>query len=96
MYLILYDIKKNTSRTRISKRLVKEGYDRIQLSVFVGRDDPYKNSVLWDFLQSSCDVETDRLFVISISKHLFKQMKQIGKSNWNMEYLTGEKNELFI
>ena len=96
MYLIIYDIQKDHSRIKVSKHLEKEGYNRIQLSVFIGTEDPNANSSLWSYLSDCCDENTDKLFVLSISSYLFKQMKYIGKLNWDIDFLLGEKKELFI
>ena len=51
IHLIFYDISTDRIRTKIARRLVAEGYERIQLSVFAGNPHPQSNTQLWQDLR---------------------------------------------
>ena len=97
IYLIIYDISSDRIRNRISKRLISEGYLRIQLSVFVGISDPSENTLLWNMLNLwLSDEEYSKLFVIAITKNKFRSMPKIGTLEYDIDYLLGEKHTMII
>ena len=97
IYLVFYDISTNAIRTKIAKRLVAEGYERIQLSVFVGIRHPKQNTALWNTLNDSLKNEpTAKFFVINLSVANFQNMSIIGQSDLDILYLIGKKNTIFI
>ncbi len=97
MYLVFYDISNNKIRTKVAARLIQEGYDRIQLSVFVGIKNPKQNTVLWEELNTKMAEDSEaKLYVLSISENNFKNMLTIGRSDYDIDYLTGNKHSLFI
>jgi len=96
MHLILYNISKNFVRQKVSKLLEKEGYDRIQLSVFAGMHSPKSNTALWTKLNTYCQGNTSHLLVIAVGNNHFKSMLTIGSPSWDMDYITGEQKALII
>jgi CRISPR-associated protein Cas2 len=97
IYLIFYDISTDKIRNKIAKRLLAEGFERLQLSVFVGIVNPYLYANLWQQLNywASAD-DLGKLYVISCTKKQFRQMKIIGDNPLDLNYLIGEKSVIFI
>lgn len=97
MHLIFYDISTDSIRTKIAKRLIVEGYERIQLSVFVGTPHPNQNKLLWKNLRTWLKVEpTAQFCVIRVASLNFRNMTLIGKNKLDLAFLLGEKNSIFI
>ena len=97
LYLILYDITKNSVRTKIAKLLIKESYERLQLSVFLGNDDPLKNPLLWKPLnQLLKEDELAKFYIFPIPKNSLKNLRSIGNMDLDIDYLCGERESLCI
>jgi CRISPR-associated endonuclease Cas2 len=97
IHLIIYDISSNTIRTKIAKQLVAEGYERIQLSVFVGNPHPKQNVLFWKNLNTWLKAEpTAQFCVIRVASLNFKNMTLIGKNKLDLAFLLGKKNSIFI
>lgn len=96
-YLIFYDISDNAIRNKIAKKLIAEGYERIQLSVLIGNPHPKKNTALWTSLQQWLRTEpTAKFYVLKIPISNLIQMSTIGEKNMDIDYLLGIKNSIFI
>ena len=99
MYLIVYHISDNNTRTKTADRLLEWGFERIQYSVFIGTENPAEIKELWDTLKHYLQTENnpeDKLFAIAIDKQHFKNMKIIGNNTLDMDYLMGETDTLII
>ena len=97
IHLILYDITSNKIRTRIAKRLIAEGFERIQYSVFVAAIDPRSNSSLLSDLKTWVATEkTAKLFLLKLSKEQFKNMIMLGETGCDIDFIIGAKNSIFI
>ena len=97
LYLIIYDITTDSIRTKIAKMLIEASFERLQFSVFLGLDNPKKNNVLWTKFTSILDKEPDaKFYILPIPKNSIKNIMCIGKNNLDIDYLTGEKDSLFI
>ena len=93
----MYDISDNRLRTKISKRLTAEAYERIQLSVFTGTVHPRDVAGLWSSLETwLAEEETAKFYVLKMTKKNFKNLEAIGNLEWDMDYLAGTKNSIFI
>ncbi|HHM20534.1 MAG TPA: CRISPR-associated endonuclease Cas2 [Bacteroidetes bacterium] len=96
-YLIFYDIGPNNIRTRVARRLLAEGFERIQLSVFTGTTKPQDNTLLWnDLCQWLAADPASRLFVIAVTENNLRNMAIIGDYFPDFDYLSGSKHTLFI
>jgi len=96
MYLIFYDISETRIRTKVAKLLVKEGYERLQFSVFTAPYNPYRSN-LWDKLHDLLkDTPNNKIYCLKIGKNNFYKMKIIGIFDFDLSYLTGEKRSLII
>ena len=97
IYLIFYDISDDKIRTKVAGHLTTHGYERIQYSVFSGIRNPKENSALWkELLSLLTSVPAIRFYVIKTTKNNFKNMEIIGETNWDIDYLLGNKHTLFI
>ena len=47
IYLVFYDISTDKIRNKIARRLEAEGFERLQLSVFIGLMNPKTKPMLW-------------------------------------------------
>ena len=96
-YLVVYDISVNSIRNKIAKILLKESFERLQLSVFLGNEDPKKNKLLWQQFQNLIDEDQDaKFYVFPIPDSSLKQMQYLGQSDIDIAYLLGEKDSFFI
>ncbi|MFK7786621.1 MAG: CRISPR-associated endonuclease Cas2 [Crocinitomicaceae bacterium] len=96
MYLIIYDITETTIRTKVSKLLERAGFERIQLSVFIGHFNPEHANVWSQLTQLLAETPKNKLFSLKITKENFYSMKIIGDSTIDYDYLTGTKRSLII
>ncbi len=97
LYLVFYDIENTSKRTKIAKLLIADGYERLQLSVYLGLDNPVRNQKLWKSLEDLLIDETSsKLYVLPIPGNSIKNIAKIGKLDFDLYYLAGEKDSLFF
>lgn len=96
MYLIFYDISNNRLRNKVAKLLLKEGYERLQYSVFIGLTDP-EYYQMWHRLQKILEkTPNEKLYCLKISKQNLKNIQTIGNFSHDIEYLCGESSSLTL
>lgn len=95
IYLIIYDITNDNLRSKVSKLLVKEGAERLQLSVFVTHFNPV-SSKLWQKLNTLLESSEEKLLIIPLLKRNFLNTKIIGTLENEIDYLAGDINSLTI
>lgn len=97
MYLIFYDITSDRLRTKIAKRFIAQGYERLQYSVYLALENPAKDPLIWNELKAFLKEEQSaKLYVIPSLKKNFKKIKTIGTFDFDLDYLTGEKRSLMF
>ncbi len=97
IHIILYDISSDSIRNKIARRLIAEGYERIQLSVFAGNSHPKSNKKLWQSFKTWITQEPDaKFFVLKVPASNFKEMTILGKKGLDLDFLLGLKNSIFI
>jgi len=97
LYLIIYDISSTPIRTKVAKILIREGYERLQLSVYLGLINPSVLPNVWQQLKHLLKNEEEaKFYVFPIPKSSIKNIKNIGKLEFDTAYMTGEKNSYFI
>ncbi len=97
MYLIFYDIASDSLRTKIAKRFIARGYERLQYSVYAAIENPAQNLSMWNGLTALLKEEqTAKLYVIPILKKNFRKIKIIGTFDHDLDYLIGEKRSLIF
>mgnify|MGYP001199449380 CR=1 FL=1 len=75
---VIYDIRKNKTRTRVAKRCKYYGLIRVQKSVFLGQIKAKWLKIIHGELTNTINQRTDRLFIVPISPSQFKRVLQSG------------------
>jgi CRISPR-associated endonuclease Cas2 len=99
LYLVFYDVTANPLRLKIAKLLEQSGFERIQYSVFCGLHHPANDAKMWQKIQAllaAGDEPGDKVYVLTISKKSFRNMKIAGIFEQDMDYLLGEKLTLIF
>ncbi len=97
IYLILYDISEDKLRTKIAKRLIAEGFIRLQLSVFTGIQNPKDITLLWNQLNQWLQLEPSaKFYILPLTENNFRNMEILGSTDLDLDFLTGNQHTLFI
>lgn len=99
LYMISYDIVKDRTRTKMAALLLAAGYERLQLSVFLGPAPPWANEKLWQQLTQLLKRDAngaDRLFCLPVHKKAVKNMRIIGTPPAGLDYICGDVHTLII
>jgi len=97
MFLIMYDISDGKIRNKVYKKLISEGYEAIQYSVFCGLRNPKDIDDMWKLLNNWIDKdESGNILVVSIPKYKFKTIYILGNSNLDIDYIVADKQSLFF
>lgn len=95
LYLVFYDITSDKLRNKVAKILTQEGFERLQLSVFLGLEQIGQEASLQ--LRDLLQIEPDaKFYIVPVPKSSIKNIQCIGKMNLDIDYLTGDKDSLFI
>lgn len=92
---ILYDIKNDRARTKISKLCEKTGLYRVQLSCFLGDINNAQLKELALFCKELINNEEDKVYMFPISKDDFDKTILLGNS-FNKSLVTDEIKELIL
>ena len=94
---IMYDIENNRIRRYISKYLEKQGYIRVQKSVFFGNVPRALHKQVCETLKEVNEKyeNGDSLMFLPISIDMFHNLKVVGK-NLDYELVVEEKSTLFF
>ena len=99
-YLVSYDISKDSLRTRIGNRLIADGLDRIQYSVYIGvlKEEIKKELLKWlkNELALKGNQKTDTIIFIPLLSRQVQEAEVIGKNNYDLDYLSGQKKSLIL
>ncbi len=76
--LICYDIESDRNRRKLAKLLEREGYFRLQKSVFVGKQLLKFHRQTFRQLTVFAEKETDSLLFLPITKDSLKNMEKYG------------------
>jgi CRISPR-associated endonuclease Cas2 len=79
--LICYDIQSDSKRRKLAKSLEREGYYRMQKSVFVGRHPLKFHQKTFNILKSFAEEEIDSLLFLPITSDSLKNMDKYGVEN---------------
>lgn len=98
IFIISYDITKNSTRSKIAKLLIKKGAARLQYSVFAIQKDWREIEALKKLLQKTLQANnptfaTDQLMVIHIHKTAFDNMWTAGLF-FEPKLISANKNDL--
>jgi CRISPR-associated endonuclease Cas2 len=99
IHLICYDISDDRRRTKLADLLQREGYERIQFSVFMGRRHLRWEQSLWPHLCRLVEPGTatgDRLVVLPLPDHCLEQRQCIGTFVADVAWLLGQRHTLLV
>lgn len=92
---VLYDIKKDKPRTKVSKICKKSGLYRVQKSVFLGSLEENEKDTLELSVSDLIDVETDSVYIFPMSKNELKQTALLGQA-FDKKLITDDVKALFF
>ena len=99
-YLVSYDISKDSLRTRVGDRLIADGLDRIQKSVYLGVINEEVKIKLIKWLKNEIvfkgNLKTDSIIFIPLTPRQVKEAIVIGSDNYDLYFLSGENNSLLL
>jgi CRISPR-associated endonuclease Cas2 len=98
-YLICYDISSDSLRTRIAKKIITTGLDRVNKSVYMGQltDNALQQleKNLDDLIRKKGEPE-DSLIVLPVLPHQIQAMRIYGDNGLDKKELSGEKSTHII
>lgn len=92
---VLYDIKKDKSRTKVSKLCKLSGLYRVQYSVFLGTINENEKDSLQLQIEELIDEKTDSVYVFPMSKNELRQTVLLGQA-FDKKLVTDEVKALFF
>lgn len=92
---VLYDIKKNKPRSKVSKICKKSGLYRVQKSVFLGSMEDNEKDTLELTVKDLIDEETDSVYIFPMSKNELRQTALLGQA-FDKKLITDDVKALFF
>lgn len=92
---VLYDIKKDKPRTKVSKICKKSGLYRVQKSVFLGSLEDNEKDTLELSVNDLIDTETDSVYIFPMSKNELRQTALLGQA-FDKKLITDDVKALFF
>jgi CRISPR-associated protein Cas2 len=92
---VLYDIKKDKPRTKVSKICKKSGLYRVQKSVFLGSLEDNEKDTLELSVSDLIDTETDSVYIFPMSKNELRQTALLGQA-FDKKLITDDIKALFF
>lgn len=92
---VLYDIKKNRPRSKVSKICKLSGLYRVQKSVFLGSLEDNEKDTLQLEVADLIDEETDSVYIFPMSKNELRQTALLGQA-FDKKLITNEIKALFF
>lgn len=85
--LICYDVLRDSKRTKIAKTLEREGYERLQKSIFIGEASLQFHKQRFHMICEFADEETDRIMVMPLVENIGHRSYFFGNREVFDEYL---------
>jgi len=95
-YLISYDIKSDSLRLKVSKRLLADGCIRLQKSVFAGQVGGPVLKDLSAWLEETVKAKEDSVFILDVGLETLKRTQWIGRQTPDWAFATDPPDVLFI
>jgi len=98
MILICYDISANGLRTKISRRILEAGLERVNRSVYLGeiKDSDLRRLTTWLRQVMEKATPDDSLLILPITQHQVWQMEMLGRNDYDIPMLTGTQHTLIL
>ncbi|HQU59600.1 MAG TPA: CRISPR-associated endonuclease Cas2 [Saprospiraceae bacterium] len=98
-HLICYDITNDTLRTKMGKKILEYGLDRINKSVYLGsitESSLTALEVLLSGLVQQKGEPSDSLIIIPVTAQQVHDMRVYGENGLDKDELTGDKSTLIV
>jgi CRISPR-associated protein Cas2 len=92
---VLYDIKKNKARNKVSKTCEQSGLYRVQKSVFLGSMEENEKDTLELVVNDLIDEETDSVYIFPMNKNELRQTILLGQA-FDKKLVTDEVKALLF
>lgn len=92
---VMYDIKKDRSRTKIAKLCKQAGLYRVQYSVFLGTLDPHQKDTLRLQIEEYIDEEVDSVYIFPMNKAELQQTELLGQA-FDKDLVSDEVRAMFL
>lgn len=92
---VMYDIKKDRNRSKVSKICEKAGLYRVQYSVFLGTLEKNEKDELKLEIEELIDEEKDSVYIFPMSKNELRQTILIGQA-FDKKMVTDKVKQLFF
>lgn len=92
---VMYDIKEDRIRTKVSKFCVQSGLNRVQYSVFLGQIEPNEKDILMLKCQQIINEETDSVYIFPMSKDELRDTVLLGQA-FDKKLITDKVKALFL
>lgn len=97
LYLLTYDIENDRIRQRIAKRLLANGLERVQYSVYIGELTDLQKKVLLPWVELQLKADNDfSLLLIPLHSDMLSTVEEWASVPLDWEYLKGEKLTLIL
>jgi len=92
---VMYDIKNDKARSKVSKACEQMGLSRVQYSVFLGTLNTNDADTLQIQIEEFIDKKKDSVYIFPMSKDELKQTVLLGQA-FDKKMITDEIKQLFI
>ncbi len=92
---VMYDIKNNKARSKVSKVCEQMGLNRVQYSVFLGTLEKTEKDSLRIQIEEYIDEENDSVYIFPMSKDELNQTVLLGQA-FDKKMITDEVKQLFF
>jgi len=92
---VLYDIKKDRSRTKVAKLCKQAGLYRVQFSVFLGTLDAHQKDTLRLQIEDYLDEAVDSVYIFPMNKTELQQTELLGQA-FDKDLVTDQVRALFF
>jgi len=92
---VMYDIKNDRARSKISKACEQMGLTRVQFSVFLGTIEANEKDTLEIQIDEFMDKKKDSVYIFPMSKDELKQTVLLGQA-FDKKMITDEVKEMFF
>lgn len=92
---VMYDIKKDKARTKVSKFCEQAGLTRVQYSVFLGTIELNEKDTLQIQIEDTIDEEKDSVYIFPMSKDELKDTVLLGQA-FDKDLVTDNIREMFF
>lgn len=95
-YLICYDIPDDRRRKQVADRLLADGLERVQYSVFMGPLSPGLYQRLEAWLRQTLREPEERLIILPVTPGEIEKMCILGEPELDRLMLSGRRHTLFL